>query len=210
MGDYAEYIPFELQSPVLEVKDERDLLYLGYNNLKYYSEYWMKRYNELTQKICACSDPLERAYILSEASDYRNKSRILDILATRAENKPEFYHHHVAYPVGCRLTYCVLNGSLAATSKHIKPNSFIKSVVLGSIQHDDYECYYTVRVYSHDLEEPGSIKLSISRDDICAFPTIDFPYLKTHPNYFRLYLNVRAVNDIERAKIEPILSAIVP
>lgn len=205
MRDYSDYVPEEYYSDLLPTGNEHDFLYLGQDNLRYWSKCWLGLANEYGERGARSTDVLTRLDLIDQSQRFRKKAKVLEELAVRADSKPLFYFEE-PYSIGQHIT-CYVNGTLKKSSS--KPGNhgrFVNTVVSGvDGKSPSYVYLLSIRNRKGDTSQR---RFWFRPDKVSVIPTDDFPYLRVHPNYFKLYLNIRATNKSERNKIAQILSSL--
>lgn len=204
--DLGYLIPPQYYSDSLPTKDEREFRYIGQENILFLSAVWFKRASELLEKGMASSDIDERMIKVSEAQECQDYGKRLQEIATLASSKPLFFQED-AFRAGDHVTCFISNPSENLRGDLKRRNRFLDTVIMG-IERNKEQVLYSVVLCDKKPKEEAPKKYRFVPDHISAIATDDFHYFKLHPNFFRLYLNVRATNALEREKIEPILSAL--
>ena len=200
MKDYSNLIPEELcnKAPVL---NEHEFLCLGSETILFLSKYWKNVSSIRMGKSIGNNDLDEYLMHADEAQECRKKSELLAELAIRAESKPQIFHP-APYLAGERVTCFIQDTSDdPACSGHL-----VDAVVMRVLYHDSgARSDYWIRPTRKNVS--STKEYFFRADNVSIFQWSDMAYLRTHPNFFRRLLELRAANDDERAKIDSVLAA---
>ena len=200
MRDYSDLVPDEFYSEAIPTRSEHDFLYLGAETINFFSLYWRNHSASLIERSIGNEDWEEYLDLVSEAQECRKRANFLADIAPNAENKPLIFRQN-PYLIGQRVTCFV------QSPRPDRPDRFIDSVVLKVQCHGPHDpITYWLKPYRQNVF--GADEHRFVADKVSLIQTDDFHYLRTHPNFFRLFLNLRATTEGERQKIEPILSAL--
>ncbi|MBR5389286.1 hypothetical protein IK146_01880 [Candidatus Saccharibacteria bacterium] len=203
MKDLSDLVPNEYDVSHIPTLHEHSFCYIGYESLSFLADYWENKAAEYSKKG-ETDNADERIIDVSEAELCRKRADNLKKLMPYAESKPLIFGQK-PYEAGQRITCFFESSSKGAPDGLNGPDRFVDATVIKVVQHGS-KTSYQIRLRS---QASDNLKLhTFTPDKVSAIPTDDFLYLRVHPNFFRMYLNIRATTECERSKIIPILSAL--
>ncbi len=203
--DLLDFIPNDFFSVYsMNALVEQSLLYLGRESLQNLCAAWNRSDAYYTRVGTSSGSVEKRMVLISVAQECRKKSEYLANLATRAKSKPQLFGINT-FLMNERVT-CFLPDPPEIARKLIPNCHFFKAVITKIVNGPVAPTY---RLNLRDkFGEITRNQINFTPDRVSLFPTEDFQYLKCHPNFFRLYLGLRAKTNSEVQKIDQILSAL--
>lgn len=200
-GDFFnDFMPWSVNSEALDLRDRRDLLYLGKENLQYLAKFWKKHADKMYAKVKTEPDYYRREKYERDAEDSAYKAREISKIAEDAVSKPRLFEKPT-FVTGSHVT-CFLedpdrfvSGILVKvkTDAYVDENPVVIEGVVMSIRVNDGSGYHLIDYIP---------------DGFSIFMTSDFEYFKTHSHYFRIYLNYHTGSLPERDKCDRMISCV--
>ena len=191
-------VPVVLQSGLNRIESEKDLLFLGKENLQFLARFWKKRKEKFVAKMNEESSPLLREDYREEVEECGAKYNYLRSLAARAVSKPILFDREPfrrTDRVACFMS---------------SPDRF----VIGTIVHIFYDedsgtGSFSIRIYDKNLLEK-TYDLMYMPEGRSMFAVDEFNYYCSDHDYFRLVLEYSAPNltPPELTRIERMVDAL--
>lgn len=199
-GDYFDdFMPWSVNSDRLNLKDRRDMVNLGRENLLFLAKFWEQHAKKMYAKVDNPATTYQnRERFEHDARDSTFKAREIKKIAETAESKPRLFEKP-AFKTGSQVT-CFLE----------KPDRFVSGVLAkvkadATINEDGTaeikDAILSIRVYDHS----GQHLIDYVPDGFTLFMTEDFEYFRRHWQFFELYLNYHTWTIPERDKVNRML-----
>ncbi|MBR5389285.1 hypothetical protein IK146_01875 [Candidatus Saccharibacteria bacterium] len=207
----ADLIPVYLQNG-LDVKTEKDLEYLGRENLLFLAKFWKNRMGKFYQKAEAEPSRLKRDDLKSEVQFCSKKRDYLRALAARSESKPAIFEKQ-AIRVSTKVTYFTTEPDDSYVSgivvKINVDNKIDVDEAKTDIDRESKTGSFSIRVYDRNLLTKY-YDFVYTPDGRSLFLTSDFEYYCAHPDYFKfvLYYCTDTLTPSEIAYIDRMLAAL--
>lgn len=194
-GDYFDdFMPGSIDSENLNLRDRRDMVNLGKENLMFLATFWKKHAEKMRAKIKVEPDYRRREKFEQDADESAFKAREIRKIAEGAESKPRLFEKPT-FKTGARVT-CFME----------KPDRYVSGIlakVKADTEEEDEEVVLSnavlaIRVY----DQSGRQQLiDFVPEGFTMFLTEDYEYFKTHLAYFRMYLGyfAQSVPDQDKA-----------
>ena len=206
-----DFIPVYCQKG-LDIRTDRDLEYLGRENLLFLIKFWKDRMKKFSKKAAAEPSKLKRDDLESEVKLCLEKQDRLKGLAARSESKPAFFEKR-AIRIGSKVT-CFTT----------EPDSYVSGTVVKicvddkidvdeepktDVEKESKTGSFSIRVYDRNLFTKY-YDLVYTPDGRSLFFTSDFEYYCAHPDYFKyvLYYYAGKLTPSEIAYIDRMLAAL--
>ncbi len=200
-GDYFDdFMPWSVNSENLNLRNRRDMVNLGKENLQFLARFWKKHAEKMSAKVKTETDFHRRERFLQDVEDSTFKAREIRKIAEGAESKPCLFEKPT-FKTGNRITCFMEN-----------PDRFI-SGILAKVKADTEEEDEEVRIKSAALtirvyDQSGQHLIDFVPEGFTVFRTEDYEFFKTHLDYFRLYLNYYTQSIPDRDKADRMLFCI--
>ncbi len=194
-GDYFEdFMPWSVNSESLKLRDRRDMINLGKENLQFLARFWKQHADKMSAKV---NDPNvtfhNREKFEQDAEDSAFKARELRKLAEEADSKPRLFEK-IAFESGSQVTVFQEN-----------PDRFVSGVIAKikpAANDDETADVHHARFLIRPTGTFESGIIDYTPDGFTLFLTKDFEYFQHHPMFFRLCLNYHTWSIPDRDKVD--------
>ncbi|MBR3131169.1 hypothetical protein IKG31_01185 [Candidatus Saccharibacteria bacterium] len=172
-----DLIPVTIFAGLDDIRSDKDLRYLGKENLQYLAKFWESRKKKFADKRDAETDPFKRDDYQNEVDDCESKRNYLMRLALQSKSKPPFLEKRIFY-IGSKVVFFSSS-----------PDQYIKGIIVKVYVDEESETgSFSIRIQDDNMFT-GSYELQYTPDGMSLFLAKDFHYYCTHPDYFRYVLN---------------------
>lgn len=169
-------IPVIEKSSLATFKTDKDLIYLGKENLQHLARFWKARMEKFSKKKADEPSPFKQSNYQLEIDLCASKCDYLKKLIVRSTSKPAFLEKTIIR-IGGRVTCFVPS-----------PDRYVQGTVSKIYVDEESETgSFSIRVYDESLFTKY-YDLMYVPDGKTIFLTKDFNYYKTHPDFFRYML----------------------
>ena len=175
-----ECIPAAFRNGLVEIESDKDLKYLGKENLACLTIFWEDRKDRFSKKLSAETDLDKRDKDKLEIEQCDARLAYLKSLIPSCESKPVFFAKPI-YSVGIKVAYFVADLDCYAVGTIVRIDRDEKTGI-GT---------FTIRVYDKNTSTK-SHDVKYTPDGFSMFLADDLTYYRAHPEYFRYVLNYLA------------------